>query len=196
MSDLSQAVMSFEKAVQASEGLQLGQAHAGLGTVLADQEQYPKALQQFERSHKVYESLGNNYYTVYGKYNIADMLISLGRLQEAEQIIVDAEQTIEREKIAEPTLQAKFTLLKAKIVLGQQNFPEAINIVKRVTLLKEPRSPRSITGYLDAPRHRRTETKALVPVLNGLKRLGYARCPKRQHGKTRVGRSLFESRGK
>ncbi|HEX6125513.1 MAG TPA: tetratricopeptide repeat protein, partial [Pyrinomonadaceae bacterium] len=132
--DLLQAVQAFEKASQIGEVSQRALASTGLGTVLSDQEQHPKALQYFEQSNKLYESIGNSYYTAFSKHNVAASLAELGRLQEAKQTIADAEKVLLDLKISQPNLQAKFALLKAKVALGEGRPLEVSQMIKQVTV--------------------------------------------------------------
>ena len=132
--DLPQAIQAFEKASQIGEASQRALASTGLGTVLTDQEQHPKALQYFEQSNKLYESLGNSYYTAFSKYNVAASLAKLGRLEEAKQMVADAEKVLLDLKISQPNLQAKFALLKAKVALAEGRYPEVSEITKRITI--------------------------------------------------------------
>jgi tetratricopeptide (TPR) repeat protein len=135
--DLPQAVQSFEKASQIGEASQRALASTGLGTVLSDQEQHPKALQYFEQSNNLYESIGNSYYTAFSKYNVAAALAKLGRLQEAKLTISDGEKTLTDLNISQPNLQAKFALLKAKVALSEGRYLEVSEITKHITISED-----------------------------------------------------------
>ncbi len=136
--DYSVAVQSFEIAAQLGETSQRALALTGLGTVSTDQEQYPKTLQYFEQSNKLYESIGNNYHTVFSQYNVADILSKLGLVEEAKQTLAKAEKIFTETNISQPNLQAKFLLLKAQIALSEGNFAEALKITKQITTLTDP----------------------------------------------------------
>jgi len=137
-SDYTTAVQLFEKAAQSSELTRRAYALTGLGTVLSSQEQYPKALAYFEQTDKLYESMQNNIYLVYSQYNTADMLSKLGRLEEAKQILTRTEKIFADDKNVQPELQAKFSLLKARLALSENNFTEVIKITEQITLMKTP----------------------------------------------------------
>ncbi len=137
-SDYSTAVESFEKALQSGEIMQRAQALTGLGTVLSSQEQYPKALAYFEQTDKLYEAMQSNYNLGFSQYNTADILSKLGRLEEAKQIIAKVEKIFADDKTDHSELQAKYSLLKARLALSENNFPEAIKITEQITLLKDP----------------------------------------------------------
>jgi len=90
--DYSAAIQSFEQAAQLGGTSQRALALTGLGTVLSAQEHYPKTLQYFEESNKLYESMGNSYDTVFSQYNVANILSKLGLVKEARQALTKAER--------------------------------------------------------------------------------------------------------
>jgi serine/threonine protein kinase/Flp pilus assembly protein TadD len=136
--DYSAAVQSFEKAAQSKEITQRALALTGLGTVLTNQEQYPKALGYFEQSNKLYELVGNDYYLVHSLYNVADILLRLGLIEEAKQTLDRAEKIFADNKITQPQLRVKFSLLKAHLALREGNFVEAHKITKQIPVIEEP----------------------------------------------------------
>ncbi len=135
--DYSTAVESFEKAAQLGEVTQRALALTGLGTVLTDQEQYPKALQYFEQSNKLYESMNNNYSTAFSQFNVADMLSKLGLVSEANQILAKVEKIFAENENTQRQLQVKFLLLKAQLALSQGNYAEAYKITKQISVKKD-----------------------------------------------------------
>jgi len=136
--DLAQAVQSFDKASQMGEASQRALASTGLGTVLTDQEHHPKALQYFEQSNRLYESMGNSYYTAFSKYNVAASRAKLGLIQDAKQALADGEKILVDGNIEQPSLQTKFGLLKAQLALSEGRYKEVPEIVKQIRTSDDP----------------------------------------------------------
>jgi tetratricopeptide (TPR) repeat protein len=113
-------------------------ANTGLGTVLTDQDQYPKALEYFKESNNLYESMGNGHDATYSKYNIASTLAKLGSLQEAKDTLAGAEKALADLKISPPGLDVRFVLLKADLALAEGRFTDAIEITKSITVSNDP----------------------------------------------------------
>ena len=92
-----------------------------IGRLLAYQGQYPEALNRFDESYKLNQSLGLPSQAGYALLNRADMLWQLGNYQGAYA----ASENAKRFKANDEQLAALFSLLEAQMALSQRDFQVA-----------------------------------------------------------------------
>ena len=102
----------------------IADAATELGAVLVEQQNYPKALEQYNKALPIYQSVGNRFKTAYNQANQANILWRLGRFDEARRSLSAASSEaaqIEALKPLVPTMR----LTDAQISLSERNFDNA-----------------------------------------------------------------------
>lgn len=123
------ALKLFEDQVKLGEQLgdqfQVGIADLDIGNVLADEEQYPNALQSFDKSYNIFKSLKADSYIAYAAQNRASMLWQLGRSTEAREALSEASSIIEGREEANKQLLAHIHLTSSLLELSDGHLAES-----------------------------------------------------------------------
>jgi serine/threonine protein kinase/tetratricopeptide (TPR) repeat protein len=92
--DYEGALKAFNDQLQLGEQLgdqsQVALSHEEIGSVLANQEQYPAALHHFDECHKIYSELNAKLYVGYAAMHRASVLWQIGRYEEARVALREA----------------------------------------------------------------------------------------------------------
>lgn len=107
-------------------------AAQGLGMVLQLQEQYPVALENFERSSHINHLLRDINAEAYSEVNRADALRSLGKYEEAEKALENAERLDQRLNGLKP-LVSSINFSRAEMDLSRFRMAEAEQDVRKMT---------------------------------------------------------------
>jgi len=123
------ALKLFEDQVKLGEQLgdqfQVGIADLDIGNVLSDEEQYPNALQSFDKSYNIFKSLKADSYIAYAAQNRATMLWQLGRSGEASEALSEASSIIEGREEANKQLLAYIHLTSSLVELSDGHLAES-----------------------------------------------------------------------
>ena len=130
--DYEAAIQEFNKqllyAEQVNDPSQLAKTHMLIGITLSEQDFYADALNHFDKSFDIYETLGNQLNAGYNLLYRSDMLWRLGRYEEAglalDQLPAIAERLDSKYK---DILLARDYLIASQIALSQGNLPEAVS---------------------------------------------------------------------
>jgi len=128
-SDYTSALRALEGKIKIAQqgGSQpaLADVYAETGAVLFEQENYPVALEQYNKALEIYQSAGNRLTAAYGQANKANILWRLGRYDEAKQSLIEVlTAASQRENGVKPLVPA-LRLIDAQISLSQKNISEA-----------------------------------------------------------------------
>jgi tetratricopeptide (TPR) repeat protein/tRNA A-37 threonylcarbamoyl transferase component Bud32 len=99
-----------------------------IGTALARQELYPQAIRHLTEGFEVSQWLNNDSNAGYSLLNRADMMVRLGRYEDAKQSLKQLQETIERLEKSNNYKQLWriwIPLLEAQIALSDQRFGDA-----------------------------------------------------------------------
>jgi hypothetical protein len=123
------ALKLFEDQVKLGEQLgdqfQVGMADLDIGNVLSDEEQYPNALQSFDKSYDIFKSLKADSYIAYAAENRASMLWQLGRSAKASEALSEASSIIEGREEANKQLLAHIHLTSSLLELSDGHVAES-----------------------------------------------------------------------
>jgi serine/threonine protein kinase/Tfp pilus assembly protein PilF len=103
----------------------LALAHAERGSALADQERFTEALEQMNQAGEIYSAQGVQRSLAYNLTDRCDVLWRLGRYDEAQSALAQAEAIATKPGGELKRLSVEVELIKAKIALSQEHFPEA-----------------------------------------------------------------------
>jgi len=110
---------------QLGDQFQVGIADLDIGNVLSGQEEYPNALQSFDKSYNIFKSLKADSYIAYAAQNRATMLWQLGRSAAAREALSEASSIIERREEANKQLLAHIHLTSARLELSDGHLAES-----------------------------------------------------------------------
>lgn len=127
--DFDAALRFYRQAEQFGDVSQKAAAQTEIGHILAEQGQFPAALEYYERSLNIYESTNNRLYTAYSWLDIIKTQLDLGRVDAAKKSFAEAEKIISEIDAASFGLDERLLLLKAQASFINQNFSEARNTV-------------------------------------------------------------------
>ncbi len=128
--DYTAALEIFEQQLQLAKEIgdasQLALSHASIGLLLGmDQERYPEALNHFDESYKINDSLGAQLNVGYNLMNRGRLLWQLGRYQEARTALNQARSIADRPEARYKELLAWVSLSNAQIALSMRRLAEA-----------------------------------------------------------------------
>lgn len=112
--------MAQEKKDQLQEAL----AHKNIGTVLSHQERYPEALEHFNTSYGLYNSLDKKLEAGYSQVSRAEMLWRLGQGSQARGALNLAASIAEQPVFSD--LKGRIYVVRAGLELSERNFEQAI----------------------------------------------------------------------
>lgn len=127
------ALQAFTQVANSNKASPADQAYAEMviGIVLMNKEKYPEALNHYERSYELYQSLDNPYYTAYSLFYIIENLSQLGRFDAAKEKLSQVQEILQKTPSYQKQLSPRVSLLNAQIALSRRNFTEAINEANR-----------------------------------------------------------------
>jgi serine/threonine protein kinase/Tfp pilus assembly protein PilF len=135
-----------------------------IGRLLAYQSLYPEALNRFDESYRLNQSLGLPQQTGYALLNRADMLWQLGNYQEARA----ASEIANRFKANNEQLEALSSLLEAQMALSQRDFQVAETKSRETMNLSKSRNDQVFIAA--------KFTLGLTQALSGTLRAGVSSC--------------------
>jgi len=103
----------------------LALAHAERGSGLADEQKFTEALDHLTQAGDLYGALGVQRSLAYNLKDRSDVLWRLGRYDEAQSLLAQAEAIANKPGGELKRLSAEVELIKAEIALSQDHFPEA-----------------------------------------------------------------------
>ena len=123
---LKQFAEQLQLAEKAGDPAETATAHSSIGITLVQQEQFPQALDHFEKSAEIYKALDNLQAIGYSLTNRGNALWQLGRDVEARKAFADASPIAERPEAKFKGLQVWLHLAQARQALCAGHYPEAI----------------------------------------------------------------------
>lgn len=117
-----------DRAVKAEDLVIKGRATKGIGTILANQDEFTRALPVLYDSYSINNSIHKSYEAGFALFLYADVLAQLGRFKEAETALNQADGLAQ----ANPLLTPRVKLVRAKKVLSQGAADSAIQICQKM----------------------------------------------------------------
>ena len=148
----------------------LALAHADMGNVFAEWEQYPQALARYDESYRLNRAQGAKSYAGYDAAARADALWQLGRYREARETLGEALSIAGREAGRDAQLLAWVHLLYARVALSEGRLAEARTSSQKAAALADVQ-----TLEISVPA---TSTLGLAEVLSGRAGAGISLCEK------------------
>ncbi len=102
----------------------IADATTELAAVLFEQQDFPKALDQYSKALNIYQSVQNRTKTAYNYINQAHILWRLGRYDEARQALTEVSKAASQSESVKPLLPV-VALIDAQISLSQRDFVQA-----------------------------------------------------------------------
>lgn len=90
-----------------------------------EQEKWPAALEHYDNSQKIYESLNNKFRIAFCKANRGNILWRLGHYEQAQQLLNEVAATAAESKGSFLQLLPFVKMVNAEIRLSERNFPNA-----------------------------------------------------------------------
>jgi tetratricopeptide (TPR) repeat protein/predicted Ser/Thr protein kinase len=134
----------LELAEQTGDQRQKLLALEGTGTVLFYQERYPEALDHFEREYAISRSLGGPLEMAYGLIERADVLVQLGRGEEARPLLDEAFGLASRPEGRSKSLLSRIHQGRAELALSQRLFPAALEESRQALALEGTQTDASV----------------------------------------------------
>ena len=97
-----------------------------IGQLRLDQEKYPAALEQYDNALKIYESVKNGFRIAFTNTNRARILVRLGRLDEAKQLLDGLFKITSDQKGSYLQLLPELHVIKAEMNLIEGNLAQAM----------------------------------------------------------------------
>ncbi|MBV9959437.1 MAG: tetratricopeptide repeat protein, partial [Acidobacteria bacterium] len=116
----------LQLAQETGEKKAIGNAQGDIATALASQQRYPEAQQKYDAAATIFKSLGDKRSIAYNRLNQGNVLWRLGRYDEAEAALSEAEANANVPDKQIKAVLAEVELRRAQIELSQGHFPEAI----------------------------------------------------------------------
>ena len=161
----------LDLALQTSSDLPAAEANFGLGSIYRSLENWPEAEVKLRQSQEKYASLGDDEHVIQSKIYLSDVLVRLGKFNEAEELLrrisvqtenPDGEFTVFAEDVAMVRLRLDFIQS-----LRRRNFDEVIKQGRKIRSLTKIEQETLIeTGY----------NLGLAHVLKGEKQVGLKLC--------------------
>lgn len=158
----------LQLAEQAGDLAQVSQTHGDMGVIAVRREQYPEALEHFQKNGEINKSLGNQQGVGYSLTNRGNVLWQLGRYTEARSAFADALTIADRPDGKFQGLLAWLLLTRARMSLSEGRYKDA-----------ETEAMQSAKAAGAADSSRAAETKSvlgLAQVLSGNKANGKREC--------------------
>jgi len=145
LGNFDMADRAYQDAIPISirRGDQLTEALARLeyGRLLADQEQYPEALNEIDKCYKLSLSLNQKFIVIYALLYRADLLSRLGDYPKAEADLKDARSLADQSNINSGALAMEIPLLEAQMALSQLRPDVALAKSKQAIAHSNSQSP-------------------------------------------------------
>jgi tetratricopeptide (TPR) repeat protein len=97
-----------------------------IGQLRLDQEKYPDALEQYDNALKIYESVKNSFRIAFTNTNRARILVRLGRLGDAKQLLDGLFKITFEQKGSYEQLLPELHVIKAEMNLIEGNLAQAM----------------------------------------------------------------------
>ena len=118
----------LERALKAEDLVIKGRAKKGIGTILANQDEFTRALPVLYESYSINNSIHKTYEAGFALFLYADVLAQLGRYKEAETALNQADGLAQ----TNPLLTPRVNLVRAKKVLSEGAAESAIQICQKM----------------------------------------------------------------
>jgi tetratricopeptide (TPR) repeat protein len=129
LGDYSGALRALDQKLQIAQSggsePAIADAYAERGAVLIEQENFPKALEQYNQAIQIYERVGNQIKKAYGLANKASILWRFGEYDEAQSAITEATAIASNKGDSLKPLLPFLKLIDAEIWMSKRNFSEA-----------------------------------------------------------------------
>ena len=112
-------------AEQGGDQPQVAAAYGEIGAVLSEQEQYPEAIDQYDKALSLNRTIGNVINIAFNQANRGDILWKLGRFDEAQQALKEAGEIARQPNSGYKQLIPEVERSSAQMALTQRHFPEA-----------------------------------------------------------------------
>lgn len=123
LGDYDGALQAFRQklglAQQANDQTEIAFSVGEIGAVLAEQENYPEALRQYDAGNSIYKSLGNPMLLGYNQHNRGNLLWRLGRYDEAREALAEALAIANQPDTTLKPLLAELELTYAEMALSE-----------------------------------------------------------------------------
>jgi serine/threonine protein kinase len=104
----------------------IGNTYFEIGQLRLDQEKYPDALEQYDNALKIYESVKNSFRIAFTNTNRARILVRLGRLGDAKQLLDGLFKITFEQKGSYEQLLPELHVIKAEMNLIEGNLAQAM----------------------------------------------------------------------
>jgi tetratricopeptide (TPR) repeat protein len=135
--DYSSARGAFEQQLQLAAQLddreQTALGHEGLGIVLARQEEYSKALENFDHAYEISKSLNLSPNITHALSNRGRLLWQLGFYDGAEQALAEALNEATKQEKPDAEVLTRLHLINAQMALSRRRFEAAIAEARKAT---------------------------------------------------------------
>ena len=143
--DYAAALIAFGELEQLGEQLrdpsQVALAKIGIGSVLANEEQYSEALRYFDESYRIFNSPKSQIYLGYAAKSRASVLWQLGRSDEARAALTEATSIAEGVEGRYEPLLVDIYLVHALLELSEGHFRECESWSRQVLELANTKYP-------------------------------------------------------
>jgi serine/threonine protein kinase/tetratricopeptide (TPR) repeat protein len=131
---------TLELARQSNYQAQIAFSYGEIATVLAEQENYPEALKQYNQSYEIHQSLGDERNMAYNLMNQGNVYWRLGKYNEARLWLERASDLARKLGDGGKRVLAEISLRYAEIALSDRNLPDAIRESRLALELAENQS--------------------------------------------------------
>jgi tetratricopeptide (TPR) repeat protein len=115
----------LELAQRGGDQRQLAFSYGEIGGVLIEEQQYPEALEQYDKALAINKSIGSRINIAYNQHNRGDILWRLGRYDDALQALNEANLIASQPESGYKQLIPEITRSYAQLALSERHFPEA-----------------------------------------------------------------------
>lgn len=136
----------LQLATASNDQSQVALAHAERGYGLLLEENFSEALEHFNQSYEIYNSLGVQRSLGFNFLGRAQALAALGRYSEAQPLLDQGAAIADKPGSELKQLSLQIKLLAAEMALSQGNFPEARNRAEKVFASAGKDSPEVALG--------------------------------------------------
>jgi tetratricopeptide (TPR) repeat protein len=131
----------LQLAIASNDQSQIALAHAERGYGLLSEENFSEALEHFQQSYEIYNTLGVQRSLGFNFLGRALALAALGRFSEAQPLLEQSAAIADKPGSELKQLSLQLKLLVAETALGQENYPDAKNRAEKVFASAAPESP-------------------------------------------------------
>jgi len=112
----------LQLAQEIGEKLQVALSHGEIGSVMTEQERYPEALAEYQKSYELERELDAQALIAYNSHNRAKILFALGDEKQARDALAEASKIAVDPKRSLKALLPEIDLTSAQSALGEGNY--------------------------------------------------------------------------